>query len=141
MVSAEENQKGTGDRRQEEKAIFREDVVPEHPSTFFIANTVKSFRVIAVERGQVNIGTGLVLQRVVMIRPEACMDDESGEAVLKTISLAPTIIYTHAHPNIKEEFPAGCSTKASRRSSESNTRAGSGCSMDGIAVVLWTLRE
>jgi hypothetical protein len=88
VVSAVENQKGTGDRRQEQQAIFREDVIVEHPSTFFTANTVLTGLVIAIEGGQVNVGTCLVLQPVLMIRPEACMDDESGEAILKSISIA-----------------------------------------------------
>ena len=90
MVSAVENQKGTGNRRQKQKAILREDIVVEQPSTFFfIANTVLIGLVIAVEGRQVNIGTCLVLQIVLVIGPEACMDDESGEAVLRSISLAP----------------------------------------------------
>jgi len=89
VVSAVENQKSNSDGRQEEKAIFREDVVVEHPSTFFIANTVQTGLVIAIEGGQVNVGTCVVLQPVWVISSEAGMDDESGEAILKWVSLAP----------------------------------------------------
>ena len=86
MVSAVENQKSSSGGRQEEKAIFREDVVMEHSSTCFIANTVHTGLVIAIEGGQVNIGTCLVLRVVCMISSEAVMDDERGEANLKCIS-------------------------------------------------------
>jgi len=89
VVSAVENQKGTGDWRQKQKAILREYVVVELPSTFLPSNTVLTGLVIAIQGGQVDIGTCLVLQPVLMISPEACMDDKSGEAVLKSISLAP----------------------------------------------------
>ena len=61
MVSAVENQKSHSDGRQEEKAIFGEDVVIEHPSTFFIAYTVQIGLAIAIKGGQVNVGTCLVL--------------------------------------------------------------------------------
>lgn len=48
---------------------------------------------------------------------------------------------THTHPNIVADLPAVCSTKAPRRNNASNTSPGSGRSMSGIAVVLWTLRK
>lgn len=107
MISAVENQKGTCDRRQEQKAIFRKDVVVEHPSTFFSTKTVQSGRVIAIEGGQVNIGTCLVLQHVLMIGSEARMDDKSGEAILKSISPAPrgTIIHRQHSPEHQRGVP------------------------------------
>jgi len=81
MVPAVENQKGTGDWRQEHQAVFREDIVVEHSSAFFLANTILSCLVIAVQRGQVDIRTCLVLQPVLVISPEARMDDESSKSV------------------------------------------------------------
>jgi hypothetical protein len=82
MVSAVENQEGTSDRRQEQHTIFREDVIVKQASTFFaIANTVLTGLVITIQRGQVDIRTCLVLQPVLVIRSEACMDDEGGEAI------------------------------------------------------------
>jgi hypothetical protein len=81
VVSAVENQKGTGDRGQEQQPIFSEHVIVEHASTFFPSNTILSGLVIAVQGGQVDVRTCVVLQPVLMVRSEACMDDESGEAV------------------------------------------------------------
>ena len=81
MVPAIENQKGTGNRRQEQQAIFRKDIVEEHSSTFLVANTILTFLVVTVQGRQVDIRTCLILQPVLMIGSEARMDDESGKSI------------------------------------------------------------
>lgn len=81
MVPAIEDQKGAGNRRQEQQAILRKDIVVEQSSTFLLANTILTFLAVAVEGRQVDIRTCLILQPVLMIGPEARMDDECGKSV------------------------------------------------------------
>ena len=136
MLATVEHEENTGERRKEEQPVLRKYIVMQLSSSCLVAYHVLLRLVVSIQRGQVNVRRCVVLRPVSVIGPEASMDDKRGEAETDGSegSKERMGMKSIAHPNMREEFPAGCGTKCSRWSKASKMRCGSGSSPAGMAI-------
>ena len=144
MLAAVEHKESTGDGRKKEQPVLRKHIVMHLSPSCFLPHHVLLHLVVPIQRGQVDVRGRLVLRPTGDgFGPEEGMDDHCGEAETDGSERGEgrTFVKSITHPNMSEEFPAGCGTNFSRLSKASNMRSGSGSSAWGMDALPWTLRE